>query len=204
MHLQVLGNFYFWVRFFFFFLKWRQNTGEDMNAPMGENHSYRLFRLDEMQFVLSKSWWISNTRDICPILDAILLAIGQTFHQTDISFLLMYGLYTAICQSSGKVKDCRVTQKGRGGWRGMEVGRATDKKYQPMSPGLLLIELQPLAARPPEKRTKETLPPPRVHENDANRGGSAQGTPGTVRGDCWPLRAAAFILPPPPGWSSVL
>lgn len=59
-HLRVLGNFYFSVSFFFFFLD--TETKHRWGRERWEISSYRPFRLDEMQFVLSKSWWISNTR----------------------------------------------------------------------------------------------------------------------------------------------
>lgn len=120
--------------------------------------------------------------DICWILDAILLAMGQTFHQTDISFLLMYGLYTAICQRSRKVKDCRVTQKGREGWRGLKIpAHVTWASANSCS----------LSQCGHQKNKQRKRWPPRVHENEANREGSAQGTPCTVHGDCRPLWAAA-------------
>lgn len=135
-------------------------------------------------------------RDICQILDAILLAIGQTFHQTDISFLLMYGLYTAICQSSGKVKDCRVTQKGRGGWRGLGVGRTTDKKIPARVTWASANRAAASRSAATRKANKGNVATPRCMRM-MQTGGSAQGTPGTVHGNCWTLRAAAFILAPP-------
>lgn len=49
------------------------------------------------------------------------------------SFPLMYCLYIRKCQTCRNVKDCRAT------WERLGVG----KKYQLMSPGLPLTELQP-------------------------------------------------------------
>lgn len=100
-------------------------------------------------------------------------------------------------KAAGRWRIAGWPRRAVGGGGGLGVGRATDKKYQPVSPGLLLIELQPLAVRPPEKRTKEMLPRPRCMRM-MQTGGSAQGTPGTVRSNCWTLRAAAS--PPPALW----
>lgn len=48
----------------------------------------------------------------------------------------MYCLYIRKCQTCRNVRDCRAT------WESLGVG----KKYQLMSPGPLLTELQPLQA----------------------------------------------------------
>lgn len=60
-----------------------------------------------------------------------------------------------------------------GGWDGVDK-----RKYRPMSPGLPLIELQPLRARQPDKRT------------NSSNGARAQDTPGIVHGDVWPPKSS--------------
>lgn len=128
-HFQVFSYFqnFFPNRLTLETKKFRQNTGDGMNAPWGKSATGHL-RSDEMEFAFNDKSETWNT-SFCVtlwyfLLDGVLLAICQTFHQTDISFLLMYGLYTPMCQSSRKVKDCRATQKGRrvewGWWGGQE------------------------------------------------------------------------------------
>lgn len=120
--------------------------------------------------------------DVSCLLDTVLLVICQTFHQTDIFFLLIYGLYSPMCQQEGKGLQGRGWGGQLGRWG---VGWGGQKKYRPMSPGLPLIELQPLRARPPDKRT------------NSGNGARAQDTLGTRMPG--PLRAATLILEPPPG-----
>lgn len=72
-----------------------------------------------------------STPSCLALYDSVQLLTGQKNF-----FPLMYCLYITKCQSCRNVKDCRAT------WERLRVG----KKYQLMSPGLPLTELQPLWA----------------------------------------------------------
>lgn len=106
----------------------------------------------------------------------------------------MYCLYIRKCQTCRNVRDCRAT------WESLGVG----KKYQLMSPGPLLTELQPLQAAAGvghQRGNTKGNADPWVRDNKV----APQKTGGTVRrvrlAWCtvifiWPLRVFAVIREP--------
>lgn len=160
-----------------------------------------------MQFVLSKCWWISNTCVTLWYLPNIrrhLVSDWSNF-SPDRHFLPpdVWPLYSNLSKQR-EGEGLQGDPEGPWGVAGVGGGEGHRQKtaaHVTWAPANRPAASCSAATRNANKGNVATPAP--VHENDANRGGSAQGTPGTVRVDCWPLRAAAFILAPCLGCSAL-